>query len=74
MSNQRETLLNVAGMTCRSCIAHVDHALRDLEGVTGVEVRMNEGKVLVKHDGRSVPVEAMVEALREAGYESAPSA
>ena len=73
MSHQRETLLNVGGMTCMSCVRHVDTALRDLEGVSAVEVRFREGKVLVKHDAASAPIEAMVEALRDAGYESAPS-
>jgi len=29
MSHQRETLLNVGGMTCMSCVRHVDTALRD---------------------------------------------
>ncbi len=74
MSNERETLLKVTGMTCGNCVRHVDHALRDLEGVSAVEVRLREGEVVVKHDAEKARVEALLEALREAGYEGVPSA
>lgn len=71
MNKERETLMNVTGMTCRSCVNHVDRALRNLEGVQDVQVRLQEGTVRVTHDPQSVPVESMIEALREAGYEAA---
>ncbi|MBN8614554.1 MAG: heavy-metal-associated domain-containing protein [Deltaproteobacteria bacterium] len=72
MSSQRETLLNVTGMTCRGCARHVEHALRELEGVRAVEVRLREGEVRVEHDGSVAPTE-LVEALRVAGYDGAPA-
>ena len=65
----RETLLQVDGMTCGSCVRHVDHALRGVGGVTGVEVRLKEGRVLVRHDDEA-PLDQLVEALRDAGYEA----
>jgi copper chaperone CopZ len=72
MSSQQETLLNVTGMTCMRCARHVEHALRELEGIRAVEVRLREGEVRVEHDGSVAPTE-MVEALREAGYGGAPA-
>ena len=74
MSTLQQTVLNVEGMTYHSCIRHVESALRDLEGVRGVEVRLQEGKAIVDHDGQEPSTAAMVEALREAGYASAPAA
>ena len=71
MSNQQETMLNVAGMSCGSCVSHVGEALRELEGVAEVDVKLREGIVRVKHDPKRAPVELMVETLRDAGYESA---
>lgn len=68
-----KTVLLVEGMSCRSCVHHVQTALNDLAGVRGVDVRLNEGKAIVEHDGRP-SVTAMIEALREAGYESSPVA
>ncbi len=75
MNAKTETLLDVQGMTCHSCVRHVDHALGDLEGVSRVEVRLKEGKVVVEHDLRAAPIASLIEALRAAGYEaSAPAA
>jgi copper chaperone len=68
---QQQTLLTVEGMTCPSCVRHVDHALRDLDGVCEVEVRLREGKALVTHDPIAAPIGTMIEALREAGYDGA---
>ncbi|HEX5751022.1 MAG TPA: heavy metal-associated domain-containing protein [Archangium sp.] len=73
MSNSQRITLAVSGMTCNSCVRHVTDALQGLEGVGAVEVRVKEGKVHVQHDPASAPLTAMVEALRDAGYESTPA-
>lgn len=67
--NNKTSTLTVEGMTCPSCVAHVNRALRDLDGVEAVEVRLREGTVVVRHDAE---VELLIEALREAGYPSVP--
>jgi copper chaperone len=72
METTQKTVLRVDGMSCGSCISHVESALRDIEGVCHVDVRLKEGKAVVAHDGREPTVAAMVEALREAGYEASP--
>ncbi len=72
METSRKTVLRVEGMTCPSCIHHVQTALKGLEGVRGVDVRLREGKVSVESQGDQPPLAAMIEALREAGYESSP--
>jgi copper chaperone len=66
----QETVLDVMGMTCPSCTRHVNAALAELDGVSKVEVRLREGKVLVQYDPTTVSVDALIEALREAGYDS----
>jgi copper chaperone len=72
MSTPNETILAVKGMSCPSCVRHIDEALKELDGVSGVEVKLREGKVLVRHDSNS-PVASLVNALKEAGYESSPA-
>ncbi|WP_437621934.1 heavy-metal-associated domain-containing protein [Sorangium sp. So ce1151] len=64
----KETILHVDGMSCPSCIRHIDSALRELDGVEKVDVRLREGTVVVRHDPASAPVDALVEAVRGAGY------
>lgn len=68
--NTTKTVLQVEGMTCNNCVRHVDEALREVAGVQAVEVRLADGRVTVEHDPARAPVAAMLEAVREAGYEA----
>ncbi|EFJ40283.1 hypothetical protein VOLCADRAFT_108247 [Volvox carteri f. nagariensis] len=64
--------LNIRGMTCASCSAAVESALRGLAGVTEASVNLLAGQALVKYDPRVVggPRE-LIEAVEEAGYGAA---
>jgi copper chaperone len=72
MSHERDTVLDVQGMTCPSCIRHVTAALKEVGGVAKVDVKLKDGLVLVQHDASAAPVDRLIDALREAGYESQP--
>lgn len=69
MNQKTQTTLAVEGMSCPSCISHIDVALKELEGVETVEVKLKEGKVSVVH-AEGVARAELIEALRDAGYES----
>ncbi|WP_293679540.1 heavy metal translocating P-type ATPase [Thiolapillus sp.] len=60
--------LKVQGMTCAHCSGHVEKAALSVAGVTGAEVDLDAGTVLVK-GGRPHEV---IEAIGKAGYEAAP--
>jgi copper chaperone len=64
-----ETLLDVEGMSCASCVRHIQRALDVLEGVQQVEVRLREGQVRVQH-GLHVVSDKLIEVLAAAGYPS----
>ncbi len=64
-----ETTLDVAGMSCGSCVRHVTAALSTVSGVEQVEVRLRAGTVLVRHDAAASTAH-MVQALSEVGYET----
>lgn len=70
---EKETLLDVQGMSCESCVHHVGTALKEVDGVATVDVRLSEGKVRVRH-AADVSIASLVEALSEAGYDSSPAA
>ncbi|MFZ6179026.1 heavy-metal-associated domain-containing protein [Nannocystis pusilla] len=74
MNTHQETILDVPGMSCQSCVRHIREALGELDGVAEVEVRLSDGKVLVRHDPDRVTVNHVIAALREAGYESSLAA
>jgi copper chaperone len=74
MNTTSETTLDVTGMSCGSCVRHVSAALSGLDGVTRVDVRLKEGKVVIHHDPTMASAEAMIAALDKAGYGSRLSA
>jgi copper chaperone len=74
MSQELQTTLEVEGMTCGSCVRHINKALGELAGVRTVDVKLREGKVVVRHDAGSAPVSLLLESLEEAGYEGRASA
>lgn len=64
-----ETQLNVKGMTCPSCIRHINHALSEVDGIDKIDVRLREGKVIVQHRAPIDPA-LLTSAINEAGYEA----
>jgi len=63
--------LNVDGMVCASCQAHVQRALDRTPGVSKAAVNLVTGQAVVEFDPSSVAVESLTEAIRETGYEAA---
>ena len=60
--------LNIAGMTCASCVAHVERALMKVEGVQAASVNLATESASVTAP-MSVPLAALIEAVAKAGYE-----
>jgi copper chaperone len=68
MANQ--TTYTVTGMTCSHCVNSVDAELRQLPGVTDVQVDLASGAVTVTSDA-PLDETAVAAAVDEAGYELA---
>jgi copper chaperone len=66
---QSDTILNVTGMSCGSCVRHVTSALRAVPGVSKVNIQLRAGLAEVQH-GEEASVDALIGAVREAGYDS----
>ena len=60
------TNYTVTGMTCGNCVNHVTEEVSEVEGVTGVNVQLDGGRMAVESDER-IPFDAIIEAVREAG-------
>ncbi len=59
----------VTGMTCAACSAAVERALAEVPGVSSASVNLVAERATVEAD-ESVPVERLVETVREAGYDT----
>ncbi len=62
-------ILPVQGMTCASCVGHVEHALSEVEGVAEVNVNLATERAKVQFSNGDVPLGELVEAVHRAGYE-----
>ena len=59
----------VRGMTCASCVNHVERALKKIPGVSEVSVNLATETASVDFDSRSVTSELFNHAIQNAGYE-----
>lgn len=64
------TTLNVTGMTCASCVAHVEGALKELDGVTKATVNLAFNTAKVEYVSTLVTTAQMKNAIRDVGYEA----
>ncbi len=61
--------LPVQGMTCASCVAHVERALKGVEGVSDTNVNLATEQASVIFDPKLVPLDRLVGAVRDTGYD-----
>ncbi|WP_322488500.1 heavy metal translocating P-type ATPase [Chloroflexus sp.] len=65
---EREIILPVTGMTCASCSARVEKALRKTPGVLSAEVNLASEHALVRFDPTQAQPAALQAAIEDAGY------
>jgi len=68
MKNPQDTILEVQGMSCPSCIRHINAALTEIDGVGQVDVKLRDGIVVVQHDVTLAPVTQLISTLDDEGY------
>ncbi|MCJ8163216.1 mercuric transport protein MerTP [Pontibacter sp. E15-1] len=65
---QQTVQLEVKGMTCSGCEAHVNQEVGKLPGVSGVNTSYKAGSATVTYDSTKVKPQQLVEAARKTGY------
>ena len=72
MSKELQTVtLDVEGMTCASCVSHVQKALHGVDGVEEATVNLAVEQATVRFDPELVSLETLSGAVHNAGYEVA---
>ena len=64
-----EVELAIEGMTCGSCVSHVERALLKVPGVSAATVNLATGKASILLHGSIASIEDLEAAVRSAGYE-----
>ncbi len=67
---EQAVTIQVEGMTCASCVARVEKALKKVPGVTEAEVNLATEQAHVKVATREADVAALLSAVDKAGYAS----
>ncbi len=65
-----KTILRSGELTCPSCIAKIEKALKGVNGVAEARVFFNTGRIEVEHDATLASANELVKAVRGAGYEA----
>lgn len=65
-----KTVLRSQELSCPSCVAKIEKALKGVEGVQDAKVFFNTGRIEVEHDPSKANSEVLVKAIRGAGYEA----
>lgn len=64
----KRLVLPIEGMSCASCVANVEGALKELPGVRDVRVNLATEQATVDYDPSAVDLQAMRRAVEEVGY------
>ncbi len=64
-----KTILRSQELSCPSCVAKIEKALKGVRGVQQATVHFNTGRIEVEHDPATAG-QALVEAVHTAGYEA----
>jgi Cu+-exporting ATPase len=62
--------IDITGMNCASCVAHVSKAARSLPGVSTINVNLARGAATVEFDPDKVSIDQISRQISDAGYPS----
>jgi copper chaperone len=60
--------IKISGMSCGHCQAAVEKSIKNLNGITGLEVLLKEGEARVSFDDSKVSLKDIKASIEEAGY------
>jgi Cu+-exporting ATPase len=71
MSDQKQIILPITGMTCANCVATIERNLNKLEGVQQSNVNLSSERATVTFDPKTISLDQIVGKIQKAGYDVA---
>jgi P-type Cu+ transporter len=71
-SSRSTCTLDIGGMTCASCVRHVEKALSRIDGVHSAEVNLATEAAMVSFDPQTAGLSELTAAIATAGYTATP--
>jgi len=67
-ASKKKTELKISGMTCATCVQTIENALKNLDGVSKVDVNLGAEKAYVTYNPTITTVDNMGSAIEDSGY------
>lgn len=67
--SQKETTLQISGMTCAACTTKIEKGLKRMEGVEEANVNLAIEKTKITYDPEKVDVSQFKEKIHSLGYD-----
>lgn len=71
MSEKKQIILPITGMTCANCVATIERNLNKLEGVQQSNVNLSNERATVTFDPNYLSLDQIVSKIQKAGYDVA---
>ncbi|MEN6409681.1 MAG: copper-translocating P-type ATPase [Anaerolineaceae bacterium] len=69
MSENKQLILPVSGMTCANCVATIERNLKKLDGVHSAAVNLSSERAVIDFDPSLLKLDDLVGRVRKAGYD-----
>ena len=66
----KNTELKIEGMHCTGCSARIEKILGNTEGITKVQVSLEEKKANIEYDETKITLEEIKREIEDAGFET----
>ena len=61
--------IKIGKMACNMCVANVEEALSQIDGITTFEVSLNDANAKIEYESDKTTTEDFKKAIEDAGYE-----
>lgn len=68
MSETKQIILPITGMTCANCVAAVERNIKKVDGVAGATVNLSSERATIEFDSQLVGIGDFMERIQRAGY------
>ncbi|WP_240143650.1 heavy-metal-associated domain-containing protein [Nitrosomonas sp. JL21] len=67
----QQSIISIKGMTCMGCVNSVKNVLKNLPGITAMDVTLEPAQATVQYDSATISLDRLKEAILDAGFEVA---
>lgn len=69
MSENKQIILPIKGMTCANCVATIERNLKKVDGVQVTAVNLSSERATIGYDAEQAHIKDFVDRVRQAGYD-----